>query len=121
MKQQMLEAEVKELKGRIEALTAERDALKVQNEYQEKMIWQADARGDYWKASAENAEAELDAQHEACKQVQEAIEAAYIAGAMDVHHNWQADRAPDFSEAARDYSASQPEPVAGAAQKGDQP
>jgi hypothetical protein len=38
--------------------------------------------------------------------VQEAIEAAYIAGAMDVHNNWQADRAPDFSEAARDYAAA---------------
>jgi chromosome segregation ATPase len=61
MKQQMLEAEVKELKARIEALTAERDALKVQNEYQEQMTRQADERSDYWKASAEKAEADADA------------------------------------------------------------
>jgi hypothetical protein len=61
MKQQMLEAEVKELRVRIEALTAERDALKVQNEYQEQMIRQADDRGDYWKTSSEKAEADTDA------------------------------------------------------------
>jgi chromosome segregation ATPase len=89
MKQQMLEAEVKELKAHIEALTAEleavkeaygdieqyarrhcaeveaftaeRDALKAQNEYQEKMIRQADVRGDYWKTIAEKAEADADA------------------------------------------------------------
>lgn len=54
----------------------------------------------------------VQAQTDAAVTVQEAIEAAYIAGAMDVHQNWQADRAPDFSEAARDYSASQPAPVA---------
>lgn len=109
MKQQMLEAEVKELNGRIEALTAELDArpgkevmpddvylmsclrttdvctlweverlcvaaadriealtaelvaLKAQNEYQEKMIRQADVRGDYWRARTEKAEADADA------------------------------------------------------------
>jgi predicted RNase H-like nuclease (RuvC/YqgF family) len=61
MKQQMLEAEIEELKARIETLTAECDALKAQNKYQEKMIRQADVRGDYWKASAEKAEADADA------------------------------------------------------------
>jgi chromosome segregation ATPase len=45
----------------VEALTAELDALKAQNEYQEEMIRQADVRGDYWRASAENAEADADA------------------------------------------------------------
>jgi septal ring factor EnvC (AmiA/AmiB activator) len=60
MKQQMLEAEVKELKARIEALTAERDELKVQNEYQEKMIRQADVCDDRWKASAERLRDALD-------------------------------------------------------------
>jgi hypothetical protein len=38
--------------------------------------------------------------------LREAVVDAYIAGAMDVHNKWQADRAPDFSEAARDYAAA---------------
>jgi hypothetical protein len=119
MKQQMLEAEVKELKARIEALTAEfdsrsskgvmpddtylmsclrtidmctpleiericadaanriealtadRDALKARNEYQEKMIRQADVRGDYWRARAEKAEAELETAKEAYDDIEQ--------------------------------------------------
>ena len=43
------------------------------------------------------------------------VGAAYIQGAMDVHQNWQPDRAPDFSEAAADYVAAL------ASIKGDQP
>jgi hypothetical protein len=74
MKQQMLEADVKELRASIEALTAERDALKVQNEYQEQMIRQADERGDYWRASAEKADADADAAETDNARLREALE-----------------------------------------------
>lgn len=35
----------------------------------------------------------------------DAIIAAYIAGALAVHKNWQEDRDPDFTEAAHDYAS----------------
>jgi hypothetical protein len=37
--------------------------------------------------------------------LRDAVVAAYIAGATDVHNNWQEDRDPDFTEAAHDYAA----------------
>lgn len=40
--------------------------------------------------------------------LREAVIAAYIQGAMDVHNNWQEDRDPDFTEAAHDYASSLP-------------
>lgn len=40
------------------------------------------------------------------EQFVELLKSAYIAGATDVHNNWQEDRDPDFSEAASDYAAS---------------
>lgn len=38
--------------------------------------------------------------------VKTAIIAAYEAGALAVHENWQEDRDPDFTEAAHDYAVS---------------
>ena len=38
--------------------------------------------------------------------IHDMIVKAYIAGATDVHNNWQEDRDPDFTEAAHDYAAS---------------
>lgn len=38
--------------------------------------------------------------------VMDMLRAAYSAGAMDVHNNWQEDSAPDFGEAADDYARS---------------
>jgi hypothetical protein len=73
MKQQMLEAEVKELKDRIEALTAERDVLKMLKPMLEKMIWQADVRGDYWRASAEAAEADNERLTKGCERAMSEI------------------------------------------------
>jgi hypothetical protein len=40
-------------------------------------------------------------------ELRDAIRHAYIAGALDVHGNWQEDRDPDFAEAASDYADSQ--------------
>lgn len=39
-------------------------------------------------------------------QLRDAIIAAYVQGATDVHQNYQPDRSPDFTEAAHDYAAS---------------
>jgi hypothetical protein len=39
-------------------------------------------------------------------EMNDAIAKAYIAGATDVHNNYQEDRDPDFAEAAHDYVAS---------------
>lgn len=38
--------------------------------------------------------------------MKDAIIAAYEAGALAVHENWQEDRDPDFTEAAHDYAAN---------------
>lgn len=47
-----------------------------------------------------------EARSQALEESHDAIKAAYIQGALDVHTNWQEDRDPDFTEAASDYLAS---------------
>lgn len=51
-------------------------------------------------------------------ELRDAIVAAYIAGATDVHNNWQEDRDPCFKEAAYDYADAQGMSASGQDPKG---
>ena len=45
--------------------------------------------------------------------VRDEIRAAYVQGALDVHHNYQVDAAAEFGEAADDYTANRMEAANG--------
>jgi chromosome segregation ATPase len=95
-----------EAKARIEALTAEneRRRQRIQNQTDQiNALERSRRRLESLMAGADRRVAVVEAEN---TRLREAVVDAYIAGAMDVHNKWQADRAPDFSEAARDYAAA---------------
>jgi chromosome segregation ATPase len=133
--QTQFDRRIEELVAQVDALTAERDALirdrdrwaaeaqvntspivagltaenerrrqRIQNQTDQiNALERSRRRLESLMAGADRRVAVVEAEN---TRLREAVVDAYIAGAMDVHHNWQADRAPDFSEAARDYAAA---------------